>query len=320
MRIIETTGLSKSFKTRQGLVEAVKGVDMTVEEGEIFGFLGPNGAGKTTTMRILATLMQPSGGHATVAGYDLAREAGKVREKIGYVSQAGGVDVASTGRENLILQARLYRLDLPKAKARAAILIEALQLDSFADRPAKTYSGGQKRRLDLALGMAHQPALLFLDEPTTGLDPQSRAHLWEEVRKLRDTGTTVFLTTHYLEEADALCDRLCIIDGGKIVAEGTPDALKKQVAGDVVTIGLDSHNDAIQKAQALLKQQDFVREVQADKEHLRLYVESGEQALPAIMRVLDGAGLGIQTIALARPSLDDVFLRQTGRSLREVEA
>ncbi len=320
MSIIETVGLSKTFKTRQGLVEAVKGVDMRVEKGEIFGFLGPNGAGKTTTMRMLATLMQPSGGRAMVAGYDLAREAGKVREQIGYVSQAGGVEVAATGRENLILQARLYRLSASRAKERAQELIIALQLESFADRAAKTYSGGQKRRLDIALGMTHQPPLLFLDEPTTGLDPQSRAHLWEEVRKLRNEGTTVFLTTHYLDEADALCDRLCIIDGGKIVAEGTPDELKRQVAGDVVTIGLDTHNGALKQGQDLLATQDFVREVQLDHDHLRLYVERGEQALPLILRVLDGAGLNLQTIALARPSLDDVFLRQTGRSLREDEA
>ncbi|HEX2912616.1 MAG TPA: ATP-binding cassette domain-containing protein [Chloroflexia bacterium] len=320
MSIIETAGLSKTFKSRRGLVEAVKSVDMHVEEGEIFGFLGPNGAGKTTTMRILSTLMQPTGGHAKVVGYDLAREPAKVREKIGYVSQAGGVDIAATGRENLELQARLYRLDAATAKRRASELIVALQLETFANRPAKTYSGGQKRRLDIALGMVHHPPLLFLDEPTTGLDPQSRAHLWEEVRKLRDSGTTVFLTTHYLDEADALCDRLCIIDGGMIVAEGTPDSLKRQVAGDVVTVGLNTQNGALKEAHNLLGKQDFVREIQADDEHLRLYVERGEEALPNILRVLDGAGLGLQTISLARPSLDDVFLRQTGRSLREAEA
>ncbi len=320
MAIIETTGLSKSFKTRRGVVEAVKSVDMKVEQGEIFGFLGPNGAGKTTTMRMLSTLMQPSGGQATVVGYDLLKEAAKVREKIGYVSQAGGVDIAISGRENLVLQARLYRLSAARAKTRTQELIIALQLEEFADRAAKTYSGGQKRRLDIALGMCHQPPLLFLDEPTTGLDPQSRAHLWEEVRKLRNEGTTVFLTTHYLDEADALCDRLCIIDDGTIVAEGTPDVLKRQVAGDVVTVGLDSHNGAILQAQALLGKQSFVREIQVDKDGLRLYVERGEQALPQILRVLDGAGLGIKTISLARPSLDDVFLRQTGRSLREVAA
>jgi ABC-2 type transport system ATP-binding protein len=320
MAIIETQGLTKTFKSGKKMVEAVKGVDMKVEKGEIFGFLGPNGAGKTTTMRMLATLMQPTGGHAIVAGHDLAKEPGKVRENIGYVSQAGGVDEAQTGRENLILQGRLYRLDAKKAKERALELIVALQLETFADRSAKTYSGGQKRRLDIALGMTHQPPLLFLDEPTTGLDPQSRAHLWEEVRKLRENGTTVFLTTHYLDEADALCDRLCIIDNGTIVAEGTPDTLKRQVAGDVVTLGLETHNGALKHAQSLLGTQDFVREIQTEKDHLRLYVEHGEQALPSILRVLDGAGLGLQTIALARPSLDDVFLRQTGRSLREVEA
>jgi ABC-2 type transport system ATP-binding protein len=320
MSIIETTGLTKSFKTRRGLVEAVKSVDMKVEPGEIFGFLGPNGAGKTTTMRMLSTLIQPDGGQASVAGHDLLKEPARVRENIGYVSQAGGVDIAISGRENLVLQGRLYRLPAARAKARAQELIVALQLEEFADRAAKTYSGGQKRRLDIALGMAHQPPLLFLDEPTTGLDPQSRAHLWEEIRKLRNEGTTVFLTTHYLDEADALCDRLCIIDDGTIVAEGTPDVLKRQVAGDVVTLGLDSLNGALLQAQALLGKQSFVREIQVDQDQLRLYVERGEQALPLILRVLDGAGLGLQTISLARPSLDDVFLRQTGRSLREEAA
>ncbi len=320
MAIIETKGLSKSFKTRRGLVEAVKSVDMTVDEGEIFGFLGPNGAGKTTTMRMLSTLMQPTGGQATVAGHDLLQEPARVRENIGYVSQAGGVDISMSGRENLVLQARLYRVNQATAKERAQELIVALQMEDFADRSAKTYSGGQKRRLDIGLGMAHRPPLLFLDEPTTGLDPQSRAHLWEEVRKLRNEGTTIFLTTHYLDEADALCDRLCIIDNGVIVTEGTPDTLKHQVAGDVVTLGLETHNGALMQAQALLGKQSFVREIQVDKDVLRLYVERGETALPQILRVLDGAGIALQTIALARPSLDDVFLRQTGRSLREQAA
>jgi ABC-2 type transport system ATP-binding protein len=318
--IIETKGLRKSFKSRKTIVEAVRGVDMQVEAGEIFGFLGPNGAGKTTTLRMLATLLQPDGGQALVAGHDLRREPGKVREEIGYVSQAGGVDEASTGRENLVLQARLYRMSKTAAEQRAAELLKTLELDSFADRLGKTYSGGQRRRLDIALGMVHRPKLLFLDEPTTGLDPQSRARMWDEVRRLRESGTTIFLTTHYLEEADALCDRLAIIDNGQIVAEGTPDALKRQVAGDVVMVGLETHNGALKHAKDLLGTQDFVREIQTEKEHLRLYVERGEQALPSILRVLDGAGLPLQTIALARPSLDDVFLRQTGRSLREVEA
>jgi ABC-2 type transport system ATP-binding protein len=314
--MIETHALRKSFKTRKGAIEAVQGVDLQVDSGEIFGFLGPNGAGKTTTLRMLATLLVPDGGRATVAGQDLLREPARVRERIGYVSQAGGVDSSATARENLVLQARLYSLSKPAAQARAAELIDVLELGAFADR-AGNYSGGQKRRLDLALGMVHRPALLFLDEPTTGLDPQSRARLWEEVRKLRSSGATVFLTTHYLEEADALCDRLAIIDGGRIVASGTPDALKRQIAGDVVTIGLDAHNGELHRAQELLRAQPFVRELHDGDGALQLYVERGEDALPAILRTLDGAHLQLRTIALARPTLDDVFLRQTGRSLRE---
>jgi ABC-2 type transport system ATP-binding protein len=317
MQIIETKALTKTFKSRKGAVEAVRGVDMTVEKGEIFGFLGPNGAGKTTTLRMLSTLLEPTGGTAIVAGHDLRREPGKVREKIGYVSQAGGVDAAVTGREDLILQARLYGISKNDAVKRANEMIKSLQMEAFADRAARTYSGGQKRRLDIALGMAHRPALLFLDEPTTGLDPQSRAHLWEEVRKLRDEGTTVFLTTHYLDEADALCDRLSIIDDGKIVAEGTPDALKRDVAGDVVHLGIDAYNGTLAKAQKLLQSQSFVRDAQDEKGGIRLYVEHGAGALPNILRILDGEGIELKEISLARPSLDDVFLKQTGRSLRE---
>jgi ABC-2 type transport system ATP-binding protein len=319
MPIIETHDLRKSFKARKATVEAVRGVDLRVEAGELFGFLGPNGAGKTTTLRMLATLLQPSSGTATVAGCDLLREPARVRERIGYVGQTGGVDSSATARENLVLQARLYGMRKAEAHARAAELIDTLELGAFADR-AGNYSGGQKRRLDLALGMVHHPALLFLDEPTSGLDPQSRARLWEEVRKLRAGGTTVFLTTHYLEEADVLCDRLAIMDGGRIVAEGTPDTLKRQIAGDVVTIGLATHNGELRRAQDLLRGQPFVRELHAGEETMQLYVERGEDALPAILRTLDGAGLQLNTIALARPTLDDVFLRQTGRSLREEAA
>lgn len=323
MNIIETRGLRKTFKARQAqkgaakTVEAVKGINLQVREGEIFGFLGPNGAGKSTTLRMLSTLLPPTEGQATVAGCDLLKEPGKVRERIGYVSQAGGTDGSATARENLLLQARLYGMQKAQASKRAAELIETLELSEFADRPARTYSGGQKRRLDVALGIVHQPKLLFLDEPTTGLDPQSRAHLWEEVRKLRAQGTTVFLTTHYLDEADVLADRLSIMDHGEIVAEGTPDSLKQQIAGDVVTLGLNIHNGELKQAETLLGGQSFVREVHEDKEMLQLYVERGEENLPAILRLLDGAGLGIRTVAMSRPTLDDVFLRQTGRSLRE---
>ncbi len=325
MNIIETRDLRKSFKSRGGKgkaqeVEAVKGVSMKVEKGEIFGFLGPNGAGKTTTLRMLSTLLTPTSGDAKVVSHDLLREAGNIRQKIGYVSQAGGTDQHSSARENLLLQAQLYGLHSKSAHKRAVELIHALQLDGFADRPGKTYSGGQRRRLDLALGMVHQPQLLFLDEPTTGLDPQSRAHLWEEVRKLRENGTTVFLTTHYLDEADALADRLAIMDGGKIVAEGTPNTLKQQIAGDVVTLGVIAQNGEKQRAFGLLKGQNYVREIHDGEEAFQLYVERGEETLPAILHLMDDAGLKVSKVSLARPTLDDVFLRQTGRSLRETSA
>jgi ABC-2 type transport system ATP-binding protein len=320
MAMIETHDLRKSYKSGKTTVEAVRGVNLQVNDGEIFGFLGPNGAGKTTTLRMLTTLLPPTSGEAMVAGYDLRREPKNVRRRIGYVSQVGGVDRHATGRENLVLQAQLYGLSTSEAKERTEILLKTLELDGFADRIASTYSGGQKRRLDLALGLVHQPRLVFLDEPTTGLDPQSRARLWDEVRRLRDEGTTVFLTTHYLEEADELCDRLAIIDDGQIVTEGTPEELKRRIAGDVVMIGLATENGAVHHAESLLRRQSFVRELEEGGEGtLKLYVERGEQALPQIMRTLDGAGLGLTSISLARPSLDDVFLRQTGRSLRDAD-
>lgn len=318
MKVIETHDLGKTFHTKQGNVEAVQGVDIEVDKGEIFGFLGPNGAGKSTTMRMLATLLTPSKGQADVAGHDLLREPARVRERIGYVSQAGGSDESATGIENIVLQGRLYGMSKAQAQKRAAELAVALELESFAQRKVSSYSGGQRRRLDVAVGMTHRPMLLFLDEPTTGLDPQSRAHLWEEVRKLRNGGTTIFVTTHYLEEADALCDRLAIIDHGRIVAEGTPDALKRQVAGDAIELGLRPAEVA--QAETLLRSQPFVRELHVADEQLRIYVEHGEEMLPAVLRLVDNASLTIQTITLKRPSLDDVFLKMTGRSLRETDA
>ena len=315
--VIETHGLRRSFRTRRGEVEAVAGIDLRVDAGEIVGFLGPNGAGKTTTLRMLTTLLEPSGGEATVAGCDLLREPRRVRERIGYVAQGGATDPTVTGRRELVLQARLYGMDRATAAARAAEVLAALDLEACADRKGGTYSGGQRRRLDLGLGLVHKPQLLFLDEPTTGLDPQSRAHLWEEIRGLREHGTTVFITTHYLDEADALCDRLAIIDHGRIVAEGTAEELKREIAGDVVTVGVGNH---CAEALRLLEHQPFVREASIDEGTVRLYVERGEAAMPQILRLLDGGGITLQTISLARPTLDDVFLRQTGRSLRDEAA
>jgi ABC-2 type transport system ATP-binding protein len=237
-----------------------------------------------------------------------------VRERIGYVPQGGSTDPSESGRRELIIQGRLYGMSRADARRRAAEVLEALDLEAAADRKIGTYSGGMKRRLDIGLGIVHRPAVLFLDEPTTGLDPQARARMWDEVRKLQADGTTVFLTTHYLEEADALADRLAIIDHGTIVASGTADELKSEIAGDVITLGVAGLNERVLELVSVLS---YVREAAIDGEVVRLYVDKGEAAVPQLLRTLDGAGLAPQTITLARPSLDDVFLRQTGRSLRE---
>jgi ABC-2 type transport system ATP-binding protein len=317
--MIETHDLRRTFKTRGNAadIEAVRGVDLRVGAGQIFGFLGPNGAGKTTTLRMLATLLTPTSGEAVVAGADLRRQPQQVRNRIGYVPQGGSTDPAETGRGELVIQGRLYGMDKASAQTRAREVLATLDLEAAADRPTSTYSGGMKRRLDVGLGIVHRPAVLFLDEPTTGLDPQARARMWDEVRKLREGGTTVFLTTHYLEEADALADHLAIIDQGKIVAEGTADELKRQVAGDVVTLAV---NGATESVLETVRTQPFVREASGENGVVRLYVDRGETAVPQILRVLDGAGLEAASIALHRPSLDDVFLRQTGRSLRDEAA
>jgi len=315
--VIETRGLRRVFKSRQRQVDAVAGVDLNVSHGEIFGFLGPNGAGKTTTLRMLATLLPPSGGTARVAGCELATQQDRIRERIGYVGQAGGSDREITGRTELVFQGRLYGMSTQAAHKRASELIEMLELEGAADRKTGTYSGGQKRRLDIGMGLVHSPELLFLDEPTTGLDPQSRARVWDEVRRMHERGTTVFLTTHYLDEADALCDRIAIIDYGKVVAEGTPEELKRAIAGDVVNFTIAGEQ---QRALDLVRDQDFVREARLENGSVHLYVDRGEVAMPAILRLLDGAGLQLMTVELHRPSLDDVFLRQTGRSLREAAA
>ena len=315
--MIETHDLRRTFKSRKTEVEAVRGVDLSVGTGEIFGFLGPNGAGKTTTLRMLATLLSPTSGEATIAGADLGREPQTVRERIGYVPQGGSTDPAETGRGELVIQGRLYGMNKADAQKRAAEVLATLDLEEAADRSIGTYSGGMKRRLDVGLGIVHTPAVLFLDEPTTGLDPQARARMWDEIRRLREQGTTVFLTTHYLEEADALADRLAIIDHGEIVAKGTADELKRQVAGDVITLGV---NGSMERVLETVRLQPFVREATGEDGFVRLYVDRGETAVPQILRLLDGAGLEAASIALNRPSLDDVFLRQTGRSLRDEAA
>jgi ABC-2 type transport system ATP-binding protein len=312
--IIETRGLRRSFGSGDKAVEAVRGVELSVESGQVFGFLGPNGAGKTTTLRMLVTLLPPSAGEARVAGFDLRREPARVRERIGYVSQGFSSAPGMTGRGELAMQSRMYGMDAGAARRRAQEVLDHLGLAEAADRPVRTWSGGMRRRLDVGMGIVHRPPLLFLDEPTTGLDPQARAGLWDEIAALRASGTTVFLTTHYLDEADALCDRLAIIDHGRIVVEGTPEELKHRIAGDVVTIGVGERADAVLR---LVEGQPFVREASRDEGVVRAYVDRGESALPVLLRLLDAEGLAPTTLSLNRPSLDDVFLRQTGRSLRD---
>ncbi|MFI5367642.1 MAG: ATP-binding cassette domain-containing protein [Spirochaetia bacterium] len=322
MSIITIKGLSKSFRTRRGkgrpeLVQAVNGIDLSVEQGESFGFLGPNGAGKSTTLRMLSTLLPPDDGSVTIAGFDLRAEPRRVRRQIGYVSQAGGTDPLASGRENMVLQARLYGLSAPSARQRSEELIDALELSAFVDRFAKTCSGGQRRKIDIAVGMVHSPRILFLDEPTTGLDPVSRSQLWAQIRLLRKLGTTVFLTTHYMEEADALCDRIAIIDHGRIVSEGSPMQLKHGINGDILSITVNHIENASEVAMGALRDLPLVREIKAEGGNLRLVVANGGEALPVVIRLLEGRGVGVADIALSRPSLDDVFLRATGHSLKD---
>jgi ABC-2 type transport system ATP-binding protein len=318
--VVVVKDLKKYFPSKQGPVKAVDGVNLEVAKGEIFGFLGPNGAGKTTVLRILTTLLVQDSGQALVGGFDVKKEPEQVRRHIGYVSQIGGVDRPATGRENLILQGQLYGMNTPAASARAKELIMLLDLSEFADRIVQTYSGGQRRRLDVALGLMNRPAVLFLDEPTTGLDPQNRANLWLQIKKLRQEGTTIFLTTHYLEEADALCDRIAIMDYGRIVAEGTPEELKKQVAGDCITIGIDKAQEKAPQLIALLCKEDYMINIKQENSHLRLYVKDGAKAIAEVLRLLNEQDIDLITITLSTPSLDDVFLQQTGRSLRDLNA
>ncbi len=325
--MIETVGLRKSFQSRNRrettTVDAVRGIDLSVPAGEIFGFLGPNGAGKTTTLRMLATLIRPDGGEARIAGADLRTDPAGVRRRIGYVAQGGGTTDGVSGREELVHQARLFGISKADAQRHAEAALAAFDLSEYADRNCSTYSGGQRRRVDIALGVIHSPKVLFLDEPTVGLDPPSRTRVWEEVRRLRAEGMTVFVTTHYLDEADALCDRIGIIDHGEIVAEGTPDGLKQEIAGDVLLVGLaadssGNSSDIGEQAAKVLRDAPYLHRLEQQEDgSLRLYVESGPTAIPQVLRTLEGCGAVPTTVQLQRPSLDDVFLARTGRSLRQ---
>ncbi|MFC4854064.1 ATP-binding cassette domain-containing protein [Actinophytocola glycyrrhizae] len=316
--MIEARGLARTFKSRGRTVEAVRGVDLDVHAGELVGFLGPNGAGKTTTLRMLTTLLRPTAGTATVGGVDLLADPVGVRKKIGYVAQGGGTAPECRVIEEIEIQGRFYGLAKADAVRRGAELSAQLDIAGLDQRLVRTLSGGQKRRLDIALGLIHSPGLVFLDEPTTGLDPQSRANLWEHIRSLRaEHGVTVFLTTHYLEEADSLCDRILVIDNGRIVAAGTPDELKARVSGDGVAVDVpaESVTDAAEVAARL----PGATEVTTVENTVRFRVPRGDTALPELLRALDGKGIPMTSLRVHRPSLDDVFLSMTGRTLRDAE-
>jgi ABC-2 type transport system ATP-binding protein len=310
---IQAEGLRKSY----GETVALAGVDLAVPEGTVLGVLGPNGAGKTTAVRILTTLLHPDAGRATVAGLDVVAEAAKVRPIIGLAGQYAAVDENLTGRENLHMIARLYHLGRGQAASRADELLERFELTAAADRAVKTYSGGMRRRLDLGASLVNRPSILFLDEPTTGLDPRSRTMLWGTIRELVNDGTTLLLTTQYLEEADTLADRISVIDVGRVIAEGTADELKTRVGGDRIDVRVANPGDLSVAANALVG----FGEAQVDEQthHLKLPVTSGTSVLADVVRQLDDANVEIIELALRRPTLDDVFLSLTGSHAEEEE-
>jgi daunorubicin resistance ABC transporter ATP-binding subunit len=312
MSLIEVTDLVKVFDKD---IRAVDGISFQVDEGEVFGFLGPNGAGKTTTIRILVTLSEATSGTAIVDGFNVGTDPNAVRERIGYAAQFIGVDGDLTGKENLVLQGRLHGMSSDEAKVQADRLLEVIDLSEAADRKAGTYSGGMRRRLDLAQALMHEPRLLFLDEPTTGLDPQNRHALWDYLRALNRDGVTIFLTTQYLEEADALTDRIAIIDNGKIVVEGTPDELKAGIGGDTITVTVDDTERAVATLGAL----DAILDVQTVDHSVTIYVADGGSRVAEVVRALDAAGISPHQLELSEPTLDQVFLKHTGEQLRVEE-
>jgi ABC-2 type transport system ATP-binding protein len=302
----------EELRKRYGDVQALDGVSFAVREGEVFGLLGPNGAGKSTTVRSLVTLTTPDSGSASVAGHDVLREQNAVRRVIGYVPQDSGVDELGTGRENLMLQGRVQGMSGRDLRARTETLLELVGITEAADRIVKTYSGGMRRRLDIALGLVHRPRVLFLDEPTTGLDPEARVVMWEEVSRLAQAESlTILLTTHYLEEADQLADRLAIVSQGKVVVEGTPGELKAGLRGDAVHVEVE--NAAVAEAQRVLAGVGAAPEQVLDGKTIVSRVENGGRALPGIISALETAGIPVASVSLSRPSLDDVYLHFTGR-------
>ena len=305
---VEAKNLKKTFKTKQGNVEAVRDVSFKVNKGEIFGILGPNGAGKSTTILMLTTLLRITSGTAKINDLDVVKNDSEVRNKIGIALQDTGIDNLLTARELFYTTARLWGLSKSKSKDRTEEMLNLVGLTEAADRRVKTYSGGMKRRLDLGLSLVHKPEVLFLDEPTTGLDPGSRRVLWDEIKKLRDEGVTIILTTQYLEEADELANRISIIDEGLVVAEGTPDELKSSIGGDVITLTIRSDDDAI-KAQTIIENSDI------EDNQIRVTVENGAEKIPNLLNQLVSKDINVQSVSANKPSLDDVFLKVTGYRL-----
>jgi ABC-2 type transport system ATP-binding protein len=305
----------QELRKRYGEVRALNGVSFSVREGEVFGLLGPNGAGKSTTVRVLVTLTRPDSGTASVAGHDVRKEPTAVRRTIGYVPQDSGVDGFGTGRENLMLQGRIQGMSGRDLRDRTNELLELVGIADAADRVVRGYSGGMRRRLDIALGLVHRPRVLFLDEPTTGLDPEARVEMWDEVTRLAQAESlTILLTTHYLEEADRLANRLAIVSQGTIVVEGTPGELKALLQGDAVHVELA--NGAVDQAKDVLAGVGARPEQVIDGRTVVARVENGGRALPGIISALEGAGIVVESVSVSRPSLDDVYLHYTGRDFQ----
>ena len=314
---IEAQDLRKSYGEE---VQALDGLSFSVPEGTVFGLLGPNGAGKSTTVKVLTTLAHPDGGTARVGGHDVLGEASRVRESIGVVSQSGGLDQEATGRENLRLQGQVCGMGGKELEARIARLLDQFGLADAGNRLVREYSGGMQRRLDVAQGLVHKPQVLFLDEPTTGLDPEVRAEMWDEIARLAGAGLTVLLTTHYLEEADRLAAQLAIVDKGKVVAEGSPDALKRELRGDAIHIELGTESAGEAAVREALARVDGLDEIIFDDRLLHARAEDGARTVPAVLAALDGADLEVAAVTVARPSLDDVYLRFAGRTFGAAES
>jgi ABC-2 type transport system ATP-binding protein len=314
---IEAEGLVKVYRSRKSEVRALDGVSLDVQEGTVLGLLGPNGAGKTTTVRILTTLLRPTSGQARVAGFDVLREAQEVRRKIGLSGQYAAIDENLTGRENLWMFGRLYQLSSPEARVRADELLERFALEDAADRVAKTYSGGMRRRLDLASALIGRPRVLFLDEPTTGLDPRSRLGMWDIIRTQVREGATLLLTTQYLEEADELASEIAVVDHGQIIAQGTADQLKAQVGGERIEVVVHDAADLQRTAQVLAP--DGSATVEEHTRRITFAAHGGAAHLAEVVRELDEARIKVDDLALRRPTLDDVFLALTGRAAEEKE-